>query len=246
MRSAQAEHYGEKEWYGERWEHRSALAVTGLRAARILEVGCGEGHFAQIAEQSDNRSVGLDFNPAAIAVARQRAPRQTFIRADIKEIVQASQRYGPFDMVAAFHVIEHLEDIRAFSRHCVALLRPGGFLVLATPSKRRPTAALGLHEWWDTPPHHLTRWEEQSFNTLAIQNKLHIEKIVYQDFDTEQLQQALRNKLYKILFSPFGNRTILYGFTKLLAHPIHYGLTLLQNRRRIFTGKSVMVVARKV
>ncbi|MDH3638006.1 MAG: class I SAM-dependent methyltransferase [Gammaproteobacteria bacterium] len=246
MVSAEAEHYGDKEWYGERWEYRSCLAVTGLSGARILEIGCGEGHFAQIAEHSNNHTIGLDFNSAAIDRARQRVPRQTFIRADIKQIAQTSQHYGPFDMVAAFHVIEHLENILGFSRHCVSLLRAGGFFVLATPSQRRPTAALGLHEWWDTPPHHLTRWQEQSFAALAIQNKLRIQNIIYQDFDAEQLQQALRNKIYKICFSYFGNRTVLYQFTKLLAWPMHYGLRILQNRRGIFTGKSVMVVAKKI
>ncbi len=245
MVSADAEHYGDREWYGERWEYRSSLAVTNMNRGRILEVGCGEGHFAEIAAHRHNRVVGVDFNAAALERARERAPEQTFAWVDIKQIAGAVKAHAPFDMVAAFHVIEHLENVREFVSECVSMLRPGGFLVVATPSTRRPTAILGLHEWWDTPPHHLTRWNEPSFAALAKHGDLKLCRIVYQDLDEMQLRQAVRNKIYKSLFSYFGNRTILYAITKLLSAPVYGVLRVVQGRRNIFSGKSVLVVARK-
>lgn len=54
---------------------KNAVADTGKTSGRMLDLGCGGGHFglSVLREASDMTGVLLDFNPAAVAIADRRA-----------------------------------------------------------------------------------------------------------------------------------------------------------------------------
>ncbi len=104
----------------------------------ILEIGCGDGLFTHLLAQTGLRVIGMDLQPAGIADAlRQTAgqayagPRPVFLIADSHDPPFAD---AAFDALCLIDVIEHLDNpIRTLNR-IVRLIRPGGGLLLVTPS----------------------------------------------------------------------------------------------------------------
>jgi len=150
------------DWYhcGEKWEHDVALRdVEG--ATKIIEIGCGSGEFIARARDEKGLSVeGLEQNPDAIERARRRG--LAVFAADVRDL--ALERPAHYDVVCSFQVLEHVSEPREFLDACVALLRPGGKLLLGVPNSesflRYQLNVL------DLPPHHMSRWDAKVMNAL--------------------------------------------------------------------------------
>jgi cyclopropane fatty-acyl-phospholipid synthase-like methyltransferase len=93
----------------------------------VLELGCGPGTAA--AELSAGRRyVGVDLSGTQLAIARQRVPGATFLRADFTSMDFSP---GSFDGVVAFYVFHHVpfqEVATAFER-IFRWVRAGGRLM---------------------------------------------------------------------------------------------------------------------
>ncbi len=84
--------------------------------ARVLEVGCGQGELTTALAVAGHDVLGID----------PRAPQGELFRRVLVEELEPEE--GPFDAVVAVHSLHHIRDV-ALDR-IVALLRPGGVLVL--------------------------------------------------------------------------------------------------------------------
>ena len=113
-----------------RWEVVSRLLPPGH--LDVLEVGCGQGGFgARLAQRYDYVGVEPDAISCATAQQRVAAVGDGEVRHGDLSVVKPDET---FDLVAAFEVIEHIEDdvsaLAAWASH----LRPGGWLLLSTPA----------------------------------------------------------------------------------------------------------------
>jgi SAM-dependent methyltransferase len=143
------------DWYygAEKWEHDVALRdIEG--ATKIIEIGCGSGEF--IARARDEKGLpveGLEQNPEAVEGARRRGLLVS--AGDVREI--ALERPAGYDVVCSFQVLEHVPVPRDFLDSCLALLRPGGKLLLGLPNSR--SFLRYQFNLLDLPPHHMSRWD---------------------------------------------------------------------------------------
>lgn len=118
---------------------------------RLLDVGCGAGDWLARMRQLGWEVEGLDFDPAAVEVARARELPVRF--GPLEE-----QGYAPesFDAVTLHHVIEHVPDPLQTLRECHRVLRVGGRLVVATPNARSLSHRIFGPDWRGLePPRHL-------------------------------------------------------------------------------------------
>jgi SAM-dependent methyltransferase len=123
---------------------------------RVLDIGCGAGHFAKHVPHADY--TGLDASPKAAAAGLRT------LSGDLWEIAQTHAEQ--FDVVTAFQVLEHAADPVAFVHAARALLKPGGTLVIGVPDA---DSYLGTFANFvlNAQPHHVTWWNARSLTVLA-------------------------------------------------------------------------------
>jgi SAM-dependent methyltransferase len=97
-------------------------------AARVCEVGCGEGQVARrIASAGASLVVGIDGSVAQVAEAAARAGGPVYARADASRLPLPD---GTMDAVVVCLVFEHLDDIASPIAEISRVLAPGGRFVL--------------------------------------------------------------------------------------------------------------------
>lgn len=107
----------------------------------VLDIGCGDGHFASIAYERLPLDVGIDVSARDL---REAAGRPGVYRA----VMSASATTLPFadasfNTVVSNCVIEHIPDNAAVLREIARVLRPGGIFATTLPSERFPEFLLG-------------------------------------------------------------------------------------------------------
>lgn len=131
---------------------------------RLLDVGCGNGEFLELARLSGWGVVGVDFDPNAVKVARSRG---LDVRQGSVEVIDPAKER--FDGITLSHVIEHVHDPLAVLRQCHALLKPGGWIWIETPNiDAQGHARYGANWRGLEPPRHLVLFSRNAlFQALA-------------------------------------------------------------------------------
>jgi len=108
--------------------HGEAAFVEALRPRSVLDAGCGTGRVAVELVRRGIEAVGVDLDPAMLAVARRKAPDLQWVEADL-ETVDLGRRFDV--VVAAGNVFIFLTPGReaAVTANLARHLEPGGLLV---------------------------------------------------------------------------------------------------------------------
>jgi SAM-dependent methyltransferase len=164
MRDLQRDHW----WFVARREILAAeIARLPLpKPARILEAGCGPGgNLAMLGRFGVVSAVEPDEDSRAYAAANNPVDARVGFLPD-----RLPDFGAPFDLVAAFDVIEHVEDDAGSVAALGRLLAPGGFFVATVPA----------NPWmWsrhDAAHHHKRRYQLGPFRRLFEQGGLTVRR----------------------------------------------------------------------
>lgn len=141
----------------ERWDARSdanALAPDRTRdldriwgalrltaGARVLDAGCGSGHFAIALAKRDARVTGIDLSPEMIHRARNHAAARggsDDIDWRVGDVKHLPEPLAVYDAIHARVLFQFLADIPGTLREFRRVLKPGGRLLASVPGALSP------------------------------------------------------------------------------------------------------------
>ena len=111
-----------------RYEELLAQFEPYRKSGRILDVGCGDGYFLDVAKKAGWEVYGSEFTDEAVSLCRAKGIHMHQGRI---------QEYKPgmdFDVITSFEVLEHINDGEEHVTHLYRLLRPGGLFYFTTPN----------------------------------------------------------------------------------------------------------------
>ncbi len=120
------------------WELLAEWAQPAANA-RILDIGCGEGKFLDVAREAGMTTAGVEISQTA---ARQAAEKGHQVYR--QSIAGAAFARDEFDVAVMWDILEHLDQPRRALRNVAEALRPGGKLVVLTPMMRSIYDRLGV------------------------------------------------------------------------------------------------------
>lgn len=139
-RQSLGDHYDEdyyREWMGVQREKR--LRMWGARLdrlerlaprGRLLDVGCAEGTFLELARRRGWDVCGAELSAFAAAAASRRLGLEIFCG----ELIEARYPDDSLDVVTLWHVLEHVREPARYLGEIRRIIRPGGLLVIAVPN----------------------------------------------------------------------------------------------------------------
>jgi SAM-dependent methyltransferase len=152
------------DWYymADKWEFSTALDLLG-GSGSVLEVGVGDGHFLRMARDRGHAVQGVELNPQA--ARRVRALGFTVHEMTLQALSERTDE--KVDVVCSFQVLEHVPDPRRFIEGMMAMLKPGGRLILSVPNAA-VMRRIDPHndDLLNQPPHHMGHWDEDVFRAL--------------------------------------------------------------------------------
>ncbi|MGI8922007.1 MAG: class I SAM-dependent methyltransferase [Solirubrobacteraceae bacterium] len=146
----------------ERCEQRRAWLLKHVRTGDVvLDVGCGDGAFAEALVGAGADVIGVDVAEQAIARARARVPQARF------ELWPAALEDGTVDVIWAGEVISRVVDVAAWLSELRRVLRTAGRLLISTPYHGRlKTAAIGFERQFDPRGEQLHHFTRRSLSSL--------------------------------------------------------------------------------
>lgn len=156
----------------------------------VLDVGCGVGALSLYLASKGATVTGIDISPRAIAIASN-AARQTALTAKVqfKTGTLSLAKKGTYDLVLCSEVIEHIANDHTFLTRLASQLKPGGILMLTTPSSDNLLYNLGYYDSFDHQVGHERRYTARSLLQLLATTEL-------QPILLRQVEGPLRNILF--------------------------------------------------
>jgi 2-polyprenyl-3-methyl-5-hydroxy-6-metoxy-1,4-benzoquinol methylase len=119
----------------------------------ILDFGCGIGGFLGMAKQSARNVSGVELEKALQPSFQE---RKLNVFSNMKEVQQQGEKY---DIITAFHVVEHLQNPKQILKNLSSLLTENGEIIIEVPNSN--DALLTLYE--NKPFQNFTYWSQHLF-----------------------------------------------------------------------------------
>ncbi len=146
------------------------------KGTKLLDYGSGTGHFLKYMSHRGWEVSGVEPNPKARSMAEQQL--KSAISPKLKTVKDE------YDIITAWHVIEHVHDLTKTIKHLAKRLSKNGYLVIAVPNIMSHDASHYRQNWaaYDVP-RHLYHFSQSSFKQLVTSKKLKIKQIFPMKFD---------------------------------------------------------------
>ena len=149
-----------------------SFAQRFVRTGTHLDVGAAYGALVAVAAARGFDTTGIDPSVPMTEEARRRGlPVLTGTLPDIRVA-------GPYDLVTAVDVLEHIADPMGLLRTIHAITRPQRVMLLATPDVESLAAKLLGHRWWHYRVAHVSYFSQVTLARALRESGFTLEAIV--------------------------------------------------------------------
>lgn len=145
---------------------------------KLLDYGCGTGHFLSAASQHGWNVRGIE--PDDTARTQIASNLQDYIAPALNKLDDKD-----FDVITLFHVLEHVHSLEATLKDLISRLNRNGVLFLALPNYQSADAKKYQTHWagYDVP-RHLYHFDQKSIFQLSRNYGLNIVSTIPMKFDS--------------------------------------------------------------
>lgn len=171
------------------------------KTGQILDLGCGTGEFLMTMRKDKWIKWGLDPN----SFKHDNILKKKEIKFFSKTINQCRFKDNFFDVITAWHVIEHLDNPRKTLSEIRRILKQGGIFIFSTPNIHGLGFRVAAGNWFhlDLPRHHLFL-KKDSLADILNNNGFEVIKIntplLEYPFDLFRSMMNMRNQSFLKLF----------------------------------------------
>ncbi len=160
---------------------------------RLIDVGCGAGHFLALALTRGWEVFGSEFSPAALELCRNKGI--IMLEGSISNPSSQPDGFdllrGSFDVVTSFEVIEHINNPQDDLQAIVKLLRPGGLHYCTTPNFNA-VGRIWLKADYNVIgyPEHLSYYTANTLHRLFVQHKLQRHSMITEGISITRIKKS--------------------------------------------------------
>ena len=152
--------------------------AAGMKTGRILDIGCGSGHFLNTMKEIGWEVFGVDASPKARALVMRQFGIDTISPEDW------FNSDGKYDVITCWHSLEHVHEPWVYLEKIRGQLDNDGMLIVALPNYESTDAKKYEADWaaYDTP-RHLYHFTPSSLEKIMFTNEFLINEIHRMPFD---------------------------------------------------------------
>lgn len=145
---------------------------------KLLDYGCGTGHFLSYASQQAWNVRGVE--PDTTARQQVSSNIRQYVMPSLQELKDKD-----FDVITLFHVLEHIHSLEETLQDLLSRLNRNGVLFLALPNYKSADAQKYHTHWagYDVP-RHLYHFDQKSIFQLSKKYGLNIVSTIPMKFDS--------------------------------------------------------------
>jgi 2-polyprenyl-3-methyl-5-hydroxy-6-metoxy-1,4-benzoquinol methylase len=113
---------------------KEILKEFNWKGKRVLDVGCGTGHFAYLAAKKGAKVLAIDYAKEAIEIAKKTYKHKNLIY----EKNEASKITGTFDIIVSIGTLEHMDDPFSMLKLLKSHLSKVGKIIVTNPNWTNP------------------------------------------------------------------------------------------------------------
>ncbi|RPI18065.1 MAG: methyltransferase domain-containing protein [Ignavibacteriae bacterium] len=173
----------------------------------VVDIGCGIGYFLYIAKQDNFKVTGIDISRWAGKYAKEKFD----IDVQTGNFLEMDIRKDEYDIVTLWQTIEHLPEPNDFIKKIYNILKPGGYICIATPDVDSWIARFYKKKWnCYMPDEHIALFDFKSLKTILELNNFRpvvIKRIHERQFIPEQIEyfklfivRIIKNIVLKLKF----------------------------------------------
>lgn len=139
-------------------------SASKLRGGSILDVGSGTGEVLMAARERGWTTQGVEPERTAAEMARERG-----LDVEIALLEDAGLPERSYDVVSAFHVLEHIPDSHEFLTSLRRWARPGGYVAIEVPNFKSSQRRRHNESWIGLRPlEHLVHFTPETLRSTFV------------------------------------------------------------------------------
>ncbi len=175
--------------------------------SRVLEIGSASGYLSGYMEQALGcRVTGLEFDPAATAIAAERCSEVHTVDLDTPDALQPAAASAPYDVLLAAAVLEHLKYPERLLQDARSLLKPGARVIVSLPNIAHWSIRLRL------------LWGMFDYEDYGIMDRTHLR--LYTVKTGRELLESQGYPVEQVAISGSGLQNILNSAARRLGRPL--------------------------